>query len=77
MAVREWTGCCIAAAWGAELGESTNADLNQKKTGATSVRKRSLCSRRLAPAAGLLACVGSLTRGGMPAFLMAGLFGFA
>ena len=43
----------------------------------TSVRKRSLCSRRLAPAAGLLACVGSLTRAGMPAFLMAGLFGFA
>jgi hypothetical protein len=30
--VREWTGCCIAAAWGGgELGESTNADINQKK----------------------------------------------
>ncbi len=76
--MREWTGCCIAAAWGAELGNSTGVDRSQKKTEFTDVRQeRSLCSRRLAPVAGLLACVGSLTRGGMPAFLMAGLFGFA
>jgi len=39
MAVREWTGCSIDAAWGAELGESTLVDRSQKKTEFTDVRQ--------------------------------------